>query len=203
MKSNLWRLCGFRSLAELSQDCMVCIYQNCSKYGAPKALSSLCKHPPLREDRHPALTEMGMSFSSWGVPPKATAQKSALATRWHHGKFHVAVSWRWGVLQQRLKFAKMLRRPGRGNDNKQGRLAERKAQLSTVLPLACFMSEGYIQKAYSSVWRPRSLLWALWDSVQTREGLDPGAETQRQIEVLGWEFIVFQAIGEKIPFMKW
>lgn len=69
---------------------------------------------PLREDRTPAITEMGMSLSCWGTLPKATAKKSILNTRWYHRKFHVAIEWRWEVLQQCLKSAKLLRKPGRG-----------------------------------------------------------------------------------------
>lgn len=68
--------------------------------------------------------------------------------------------------------------------NKQGRLAERKGQVCSVLPLACLMSEGYVQTACSSVSWPRSLLWTLCDSVETREGIDTDAESQIQIQAL-------------------
>lgn len=103
---------------------------------------------------------------------------------WHHGKCHVAVSWRWGALQQRLKSAKMLRRPGRGMAiTREGWQKERyRSLLCCHWLVSC--QRATCKRHVLLFWRPRSLLWTFYDSVQTGEGLGTGAETQRQIQVL-------------------
>lgn len=125
---------------------MVSICQHCSKCRAPEALSNLCKHSPLREDRHPALQKWEFLFHP-GAPRKGNSTKTHPSNKMASQEISCGYYMQMRSFPAVFKVCQIVEEAWKRNDIKQGRLAERKGQISRVLLLACLMSEGYMQKA--------------------------------------------------------